>query len=73
MASSSFRQFMGEIRAKVEKIYPNFAKVAAVALAVVASTVFITLNFKKRCGHFNTLYVPAGQRAQRLRMERWYG
>jgi ferric-dicitrate binding protein FerR (iron transport regulator) len=66
IASSSFRQFMGEIRAKSRKKFiRNFAKVAAVALTVVASTVFITLNFAKNdAGITNTLYVPAGQRAQ---------
>lgn len=66
IARSSFRQFIGEIRARSRKKFiRNFGKVAAVALAVVASTVFFTLYFVKNDVNVtNTLYVPAGQRAQ---------
>jgi transmembrane sensor len=67
-ARASFRRFLRRVEAKRRRErMKSIVKIAAVALAVIVSTVFATLYFAEnstRNSAFNTLYVPAGQRAQ---------
>jgi ferric-dicitrate binding protein FerR (iron transport regulator) len=67
-AKESFRIFTRRLQAKQRKLFLiKIVKIAAVALALIVSTVFATLYFAEsstRNTAFNTLYVPAGQRAQ---------
>ncbi len=67
-AKESFRIFTHRLQAKQRKLFLiKIGKIAAVALAVIVSTVFATLYFAENStwdSAFNTLYVPAGQRAQ---------
>ena len=67
-AKESFRIFTRRLQAKQRKLFLiKIGKIAAVALALIVSTVFATLYFAEnstRNAAFNTLYVPAGQRAQ---------
>lgn len=67
-AKESFRIFTRRLQAKQRRLFLiKIGKIAAVALALIVSTVFATLYFAEnstRNTAFNTLYVPAGQRAQ---------
>jgi transmembrane sensor len=67
-ARVSFRQFVRRVEAKRRREYiKSLGKIAAFALVLITSTVFLTLFFSKNNVHeiaTNTLYVPAGQRAQ---------
>jgi ferric-dicitrate binding protein FerR (iron transport regulator) len=67
-AKESFRIFTRRLQAKQRKLFLiKIGKIAAVVLALIVSTVFATLYFAEnstRNTAFNTLYVPAGQRAQ---------
>jgi transmembrane sensor len=67
-AKESFRKFTRRLQAKQRKLFLiKIGKIAAVALAVIVSTVFATLYFAENSTRdlaFNTLYVPVGQRAQ---------
>lgn len=67
-ARKSFRQFVRRVEAKRKREFiKSIGKIAAFALALITSTVFLTLHFVQKPTHeiaTNTLYVPAGQRAQ---------
>jgi transmembrane sensor len=67
-ARVSFRQFVRRVEAKRRREFlKTLGKIAAFALVLITSTVFLTLYFSKnnvREIATNTLYVPAGQRAQ---------
>ncbi len=67
-ARVSFRQFVRRVEAKRRREFiKSLGKIAAFALVLITSTVFLTLYFSKnnvREIATNTLYVPAGQRAQ---------
>ena len=67
-AKESYRIFTRRLQAKQRKLFLiKIGKIAAVALALIVSTVFATLFFTEKSTRntaFNTLYVPAGQRAQ---------
>ena len=71
-ARASFRRFLRRVEAKRRRErMKSIGKIAAFALVLIASTVFLTLFFSKNNVHeiaTNTLYVPAGQRA-RLTLE----
>ena len=71
-ARASFRRFLRRVEAKRQRErMKSIGKIAAFALVLIASTVFLTLFFSKNNVHeiaTNTLYVPAGQRA-RLTLE----
>lgn len=63
----SFHSFFQRIKRNAQlKIISNLFKYAAVAVILISSTVWATLYFSGRetKTHLNTLYVPAGQRAQ---------
>ena len=68
MAKQSYRIFTRRLQAKQRKLFLiKIGKIAAIALVLIISTVFATLFFTEnstRNTAFNTLYVPAGQRAQ---------
>jgi ferric-dicitrate binding protein FerR (iron transport regulator) len=68
IAVSSFKQFLRKIKTKKRKIIiQNIGKVAAIALLVIASTVFFTLHYERNknySNNYNTLYVPVGQKAE---------
>lgn len=62
-----FHSFFQQIKRKAQrKTISNIFKYAAVAVILIASTVWVTLYFSESEAktNFNTLYVPAGQRAQ---------
>ena len=62
-----FHSFSQQIKRKAQrKIISNVFKYAAVAVILIASTVWATLYFSDNVQDIttNTLYVPAGQRAQ---------
>lgn len=66
-AQESFQQFVKQIHIKKHKeIFKTISKIAAIAMILIASSVFVTLYFVKNdiSTIKNTLYVPAGQRAQ---------
>ena len=67
-AKESYRIFTRRLQAKQRKLFLiKIGKIAAVALVLIVSTVFATLFFTEKSTRntaFNTLYVPAGQRAQ---------
>lgn len=63
----SFDKFISSLKSRERRIkLRGFLKYAAVIVAVVSSTIFGTLFLSDRQEgeSFNTLYVPAGQRAQ---------
>lgn len=62
-----FETFASQIKRNAKKtLFINIVKYAAMAVVLVASTVWATLFFNDRGmdSTLNTLYVPAGQRAQ---------
>jgi transmembrane sensor len=62
-----FKTFASQIkRNSRRKLFVNIVKYAAMALVLIASTIWITLNLTEISGEstLNTLYVPAGQRAR---------
>jgi transmembrane sensor len=67
-ARKSFRQFVRRVEAKRKREFiKSIGKIAAFALVLITSTVFLTLHFVQKPTReiaTNTLYVPAGQRAQ---------
>ena len=67
-AKESYRIFTRRLQAKQRKLFLiKIGKIAAVALVLIVSTIFATLFFTEKSTRntaFNTLYVPAGQRAQ---------
>lgn len=67
-AKQSYRKFTRRLQAKQRKLFLiKIGKIAAIALVLIISTVFVTLFYienSTRNTAFNTLYVPAGQRAQ---------
>ena len=61
----TFHSFSQIIKRKAQqKIIRNIIRYAAIALILVTSTVWATLYLNAPAGEMNTLYVPAGQRAQ---------
>ena len=63
----SFQNFIQQLQAKKQrKIVRLVLQYAAIGLILVASTFFFTKHFVENTGNseMNTLYVPAGQRAQ---------
>jgi len=67
-ARKSFRQLVRRVEAKRRREFiKSIGKIAAFALVLITSTVFLTLHFVQKPTReiaTNTLYVPAGQRAQ---------
>ncbi len=65
-----FKTFISRVKRNAKrKIFVNIAKYAAIALILVASTVWATLWITdSEATAMNTLFVPAGQRAQ-LRLQ----
>lgn len=65
-----FKTFISRVKRKAKrKLFVNIAKYAAIALILVASTVWATLWITdSEATAMNTLFVPAGQRAQ-LRLQ----
>ena len=67
-ARKSFRQFVRRVEDKRRREFiKTIGKIAAFALVLITSTVFLTLYFVQKPTReiaTNTLYVPAGQRAQ---------
>lgn len=62
-----FNIFTARVKQNTQrKIFMNIAKYAAIALVLIASTIWVTLYLSgsDREATTNTLYVPAGQRAQ---------
>lgn len=61
----SFSDFVNKLRLKKQRRTIRFAlQYAAAGLILVASTFFLTRYFSLNSNETNTLYVPAGQRAQ---------
>ena len=67
-ARKSFRQFVHRLEDKRRREFiKTIGKIAAFAFVLITSTVFLTLHFVQKPTReiaTNTLYVPAGQRAQ---------
>ncbi len=67
-ARKSFRQFVRRVEDKRRREFiKTIGKIAAFVLVLITSTVFLTLHFVQKPAReiaTNTLYVPAGQRAQ---------
>lgn len=64
---SQLKAFTNQLKWNAQKkLFVNIVKYAAMALVLIASTIWITLNLTEISGEstLNTLYVPAGQRAR---------
>ena len=63
---SAFKTFISQVKQKSQrKLFVNIGKYAAIALILVASTIWATLRLADNAAPtMNTLFVPAGQRAQ---------
>lgn len=60
-----FKLFSNQIKQnKQRKRFTNIAKYAAIAVVLIASSIWATLYLSSNTETMNTLYVPAGQRAQ---------
>ena len=62
-----YKKFTDRIKQNTQKkLFVNITKYAAIALVLIASTIWVTLYLSgsKSEATMNTLYVPAGQRAQ---------
>lgn len=64
--NTHFKTFISQVKQKSQrKLFVNIGKYAAIALILVASTIWATLRLADNAAPtMNTLFVPAGQRAQ---------